>query len=520
MRTYQIGVDVGGTNTDAVILDDNLRVVSEAKSPTTRDVSSGIYESMKKVITHAHVDKSLIKHAMLGTTHCTNAIVERERLNSIAIIRIGAPAGMSVKPLVGAPDDLRSMLDKHVYIVHGGSEVDGREIAALDETELYRIARAIKGSVDSVAITSIFSPVTESHETRASEIIKEVLGNDMPVTLSSEIGSLGLLDRENSAILNSSIINVAKTAVEGFSNALKEEGIDAKVFLGQNDGTLMFADYAVKYPIFTVASGPTNSLRGASYLTGESDALVIDVGGTTTDIGVLSDSFPRESSIAVEIGGVRTNFRMPDLVSVGLGGGTVIHVQDNDTFQIGPDSVGYQLTEKALIFGGDTLTATDIVVALGKANIGDPSKVRNLDDALLKKIYAEMVATIEVALDQMKTSANPVPVILVGGGSILVPEELEGASRVIRSNNYEVANALGAVIAQVSGEIERVFSLDELGREETIQKAKQMAVNDAVNAGADAKACDIIDLEDIPLSYLPGNATRIRAKAAGPLASV
>ncbi len=107
----------------------------------------------------------------------------------------------------------------------------------------------------------------------------------------------------------------------------------------------MSIEYAVKYPIFTVACGPTNSLRGASYLSELTDAIVLDVGGTTTDIGVLVQSFPRESSLAVEIGGARTNFRMPDLISIGLGGGTIIRIEENGEFTIGPDSVGYRLPE-------------------------------------------------------------------------------------------------------------------------------------------------------------------------------
>lgn len=516
--SYRIGIDVGGTNTDAVILDHEYQVIAETKTPTTEDVSSGIYKAMRDVITSSNVPRSQIKYAMLGTTHATNAIVERKRLNAIAIIRLGAPATLAVKPLIGTPDDLREKLGGHVYIVRGGHEFDGREIASLDEDELYKIAHEIKGKVDSVAVTSVFSPVARDHEQRASEILREVLGTELPVSLSSEIGSVGLLERENATVLNASIVNVTKAIVTGFVNALEKEGIDAKVFLGQNDGTLMSVDYALKYPILTVACGPTNSLRGASYLTGYSDAIVVDVGGTTLDVGVLVGSFPRESSIAVEIGGARTNFRMPDLVSVGLGGGTMIRIGENGEFTIGPDSVGYQLTEKALIFGGDTLTATDIVVALGKAKIGDPSKVQHLDKDLLTKIYAEMVRKVEEAVDRMKTSADPVPVIVVGGGSLLLPDTLEGVSEVIRTNNHGVANAIGSAIAQVSGQVERVFSLDELGREKTIELAKQMAIDEAIKAGADKNSCTIVDIDDVPLAYLPGNATRIRAKAAGDLA--
>lgn len=112
----------------------------------------------------------------------------------------------------------------------------------------------------------------------------EVLGEETSISLSSEIGSVGLLERENATILNAAVVNVAKTTADGFINALKNEGILAKVFFFQNDDTLMLIEYAVKYPIFTVACGPTNSLRGASYLSELTDAIVLDVGGTTTDI--------------------------------------------------------------------------------------------------------------------------------------------------------------------------------------------------------------------------------------------
>lgn len=518
MSIYRIGIDVGGTHTDAVLLDQNNTVLSETKSPTTEDVATGIYNAMHQIITQANVPREEIKYAMLGTTHCTNAIVERKRLNKVAAIRIGAPATLSVKPLIGVPDDLREVLGKHVYLVRGGHEFDGREIVPLDEDHLYQIAQEIKGKVDSIAITSVFSPVSKSHEERASEILREVLGDHIPLSLSSEIGSVGLLERENATILNASVVNVAKTAADGFINALKSEGIDAKVFFGQNDGTLMSIEYTVKYPIFTVACGPTNSLRGASYLSELTDAIVVDVGGTTSDVGVLVQSFPRESSLAVEIGGARTNFRMPDLVSIGLGGGTVIRTQDNGDFTIGPDSVGYKLQEKSLVFGGDILTATDVAVALGKVEIGDSAKVAHLDKGLMNRMYTKMVSLVEEAIDKMKTSADPVPVILVGGGSVLLPEQLEGASEVIRPEHSGVANAIGSAISQVSGQIEKIYSLDEIGREKALEHAKLQAKTEAINAGAAEESLVIVDVEDVPLAYMPGNATRIRVKAAGDLA--
>ena len=246
------------------------------------------------------------------------------------------------------------------------------------------------------------------------------------------------------------------------------------------------------------------------------DAIVVEVGGTTTDVGVLIQPFPRESSLAVEIG-ARTNFRMPDLISMGLGGGTVIRSTETGGFTIGPDSVGYRLIEKSLVFGGETLTTTDVAVALGKVKIGDASKVAHLDRLLLNQIYVEMVELVEEAIDKMKTSAGNVPVILVGGGSILFPEELKGASEVIRPQHSGVANAIGSAISQVGGQVERIFKLSELNREEALIIAKEEAKQEAIKAGASLESLVIVDIEDVPLAYLPGNATKVCVKGAGDL---
>ena len=134
------------------------------------------------------------------------------------------------------------------------------------------------------------------------------------------MGAIALLERENATVLNAAILKIADSAYGSFQDILKKQGIKAELFITQNDGALMGVDYARKYPVSTIASGPTNSLRGAAFLSGLDDAIVVDVGGTTTDGGILKSGFPRESTMAVEIGGVRTNFRMPDLISIGLGG--------------------------------------------------------------------------------------------------------------------------------------------------------------------------------------------------------
>lgn len=519
MKDWRIGIDVGGTNTDAVVLDNELNLVAAVKRPTTEDVMGGIRAAMAAALSQVEGARERIGYAMLGTTHCTNAIVERKRLDRVAVIRLGAPATAAVKPMVDWPSDLREAISDRWYLVGGGHEFDGREIAPLDVAELERIAAEIDGACDSVAITSVFSPVDASHEKRAAEIVRARLGEDFPVSISSEIGSVSLLERENATILNAALVTVAKTTSESFVAALAAEGIeDAEVYLCQNDGTLMSAAYAMRYPILTIACGPTNSIRGASFLTGLEDAVVVDVGGTTADLGALTHGFPRESLLAVEIGGVRTNFRMPDIISIGLGGGSIVRKHDDGRVTVGPDSVGYEVLTRALCFGGDVLTATDIAVASGAAvGVGDPAKVVHLSPELVAAASAEMARMVEECVDKMKTSAGDIDVILVGGGSILIPGELKGVRSVRKPENFGVANAIGSAISQVSGQIERIFSLDEMGRAEALAKAKDLARQEAVKAGADPETIQIIDVEDVPLAYLPGNATRVRVKAVGDL---
>lgn len=511
--SYRIGIDVGGTNTDAVVLDESDRLIAKTKTPTTEDVTGGIVTALEEVLGD-EFDRTAVESVMLGTTHCTNAVTERRNLNQVGVIRVGAPATLAIRPLLEWPDDLVGAIGGHTTIVEGGHEFDGEPITDLDETAVREFCREKADVVDSVAVTSVFSPVRDDHERRVAELVREELGEEIPVSLSSEIGSVGLLERENATVLNAALTGVIREASTAFRTAMDRHDLDAQFYFGQNDGTLMGVDYAERYPIFTVACGPANSIRGAAYLSGLRDGIIIDVGGTTTDVGALSDGFPRESAVAVEIGGVKTNFRMPDLISIGLGGGSIVR-EDGGDVSVGPDSVGYELESEARCFGGSVTTATDVAIELGRASFGttDPE----LRDELVAAVSDDIVERVERTIDEMKTSAGDVPVAVVGGGSILLPTELTGASEVDKPDHYDVANAIGAAIAQVSGHVDRVFSLDDQPREEALAEAKRLARQDAVEAGADPETVEIVDLEEVPLSYLPGNAVRLRVQAAGDL---
>lgn len=498
---YKLGIDVGGTNTDAVLIDENRSVVADIKYPTSADIYDGILGAMRTVLDKSGVDPKQINQAMLGTTQCTNAIVERKNLAPIGILRIGAPASTGIRPMVDWADDIRRIAAGSV-IIGGGFEYDGKELAPFDREEAEKFFTDMKEKgVKSIAVSCVFSTVRNDHELEAARLCRQVMGDDVHVSISSEIGSMGLIERENATILNAALWQVAERFTDGFAKSLQDEGItNADVYLSQNDGTLMTMEHARRYPILTVACGPTNSIRGASYLSNLKNAIVVDVGGTTTDLGVIQNGFPRESSVAVTIGG-----------------GSIVRVRSDGSVTVGPDSVGYEITKKALVFGGDVMTATDIAVRCGLTDLGDAERTAGIPQEVADKALAVMRAMVEDSVDSMKVSNADADLILVGGGSVILPEDIPGASSVLKPEHFGCANAIGSAISKVSGTYEKLVDYDETPRDQALENAKAAAVDAAVEAGAVRDTVEIIEMEDVPLAYYPGHTSRVKVKAAGDL---
>jgi N-methylhydantoinase A/oxoprolinase/acetone carboxylase beta subunit len=248
-------------------------------------------------------------------------------------------------------------------------------------------------------------------------------------------------------------------------------------------------------------------MRGGAYLAGLDQAMVIDVGGTTTDVGELKNGFPREANSVVKIGGVRTLFRMPDLDSIGLGGGSHVSLEP---LKIGPLSVGYRLLSDGIAFGG-TLTS-DVAIAAGY-RISEPHAWRISRKQPGRGCWAGQAHDREARSHERKPA---VPLIAVGGGAFTSPKSGQGVSRVIRVRHGDCANAVGAAIAQVSGEVDQVFR--DLPRSEAIAKAAALAADRAVAAGANRATLETVETEDIPIAYLPGNSIRVRVRGVGDVA--
>ena len=283
---------------------------------------------------------------MLGTTHATNAVLERRQLQRVAVIRIGAPGdARSIRPLFGWPEDLRAAVSAGEAIVGGGIEFDGREIVAArprrDRPVPRERRRHGRGRGDRERVLAGLAAPRAGGRARSRG---EVLGDDVH-GLAQPRDRLdrpaGAGERDRAQRRPAPVARERGRRAAGGARAPR--AASPVMFFTQNDGTLMALDYALRYPVLTIGCGPANSMRGAAFLTGRRDAMVVDVGGTSTDVGVLTGGFPRESAAAVEIGGVRTNFRMPDLVTIALGGGTWSRATATASGSA-RESVGYRLT--------------------------------------------------------------------------------------------------------------------------------------------------------------------------------
>lgn len=473
----------------------------------------------------ASVAPKSVASVTIGTTHFVNAVVTRDstRLSPVAVLRLSGPFSKHAPPCVDWPASLRKIILAHYALVKGGLEIDGDLISDIDEQEIVEQCNVIKEKgIKSVVVNGVFSPIdtVEEQEQRAAEIIKRELGDEVDIVLSKTVANLGFLERENAAILNASILSFARKTIASFQSPMQKLGLDCPVFVTQNDGTILSGEAASRLPIRTFSSGPTNSMRGAAFLVGKQEnseaMMVVDVGGTTTDVGLLlANGFPRQQAAYSELSDVRMNFSYPDVKSIGLGGGSLVR-RVGGKIQVGPESVGYRLPEKALVFGGDVPTATDYTVAASsEISIGDSDKVRGkLLDEDIADFKAETKIMLERIIDTMKTSPQDLPVLLVGGGAVVAPDSLKGASRVIKPQWSGVANAIGAAMARVSAVVDTIKSTEKQTEKDLLAEISEEAKQRTVEAGALADSVEIVEVETLPLQYV-ANKSRFIVRAAG-----
>lgn len=325
-----LGVDTGGTYTDAALVDHETgRVLDGAKALTTRhDLSIGIRRAIEAVLDRGGVPPDDLHLVAFSTTLATNAIVEGQ----------GRPVGLL---LIGYDQDLvqryeleRELAAERLAYVNGGHDVVGEEVEPLDEEAARQAILAWRDDVEGLAVSAFFGVYNPSHELRVKALVEEL--TELPVTCGHELTSrLNSVRRATTAALNAQLIPLLQGLIATLRQTLDQLGIPAPLMVVKGDGSLVRAEWAMQRPVETILSGPAASVVGAWHMAGRQDVWTVDVGGTTTDIAALHGGRPRLNPEGARVGGWRTMVEAADAHTVGLGGDS--HVRLNGTHVlIGP----------------------------------------------------------------------------------------------------------------------------------------------------------------------------------------
>ncbi|KAL2281723.1 hypothetical protein FJTKL_11403 [Diaporthe vaccinii] len=456
-----------------------------------------------------------------------NAILEldRSKLDRVAVLRLCGPYTRSVTPFDGFPHALKSVMEGYYAYLDGGYQIDGQEISAVSNDQLRAHAHKIKElGIQAITIVGVYSPSYKKQEEDAAAFLAEEMGPGFDISCSHSIGQAGFLERENAAILNASIRRFSRQVVHSLDKATRFL-VNAGLYITLNDGTLARASYAAANPLRCFSSGPTNSARGAAFLAREMvstnaenddrDLLVIDVGGTTTDVcSLLPNGYPRQSAACVKVAGVKTNFSMPDVHSIALGAGSVIRNHESQV-SVGPDSVALEESTKALHSGGPFFTAGDLKHLQPDELHQQGIAFETIDSA--KRVIQRL---IQDSVTASKTKVEDATVLLVGGGSFILPDRIEGTDSVVRPPFYQVANAVGAAIGKISSTFDKLIKPGDRNVRDIVEDGKRQAIVMCEQAGGDPSDVEIVDLETIPEPYAMDGTFRLVVRVVSSIKDV
>ena len=324
---YGLGIDTGGTYTDAVIVDlDDYSVIAKKKSPTTHhDLSIGLYQSVDAVLLSSGIDPAEITMVGISTTLATNSVLEGKG-GDVGLIFIGWD------PMIPGTYGEK----KQVY-VRGGYDVRGRALESMSLEEVTAAIKEVSEGVDAIAISGLFATVNSSQERKVKELAMKL--TDLPTVAGHELSaSLGIELRAETAVLNGKLIPVVSKFFHDVEQTFQKKGIRAPIMVYKGDGSVMTIDKAKMYPVETILSGPAASSMGGKILSGKDECVIVDIGGTSTDIAVVEEGFPQVRYDGAEIADWRTRVKAVDMYTVALGGDSRI-AMDKNRFQFGPERV-------------------------------------------------------------------------------------------------------------------------------------------------------------------------------------
>ncbi len=483
-----VGLDMGGTHVDAVIIEDG-RIINTIKKPTNRDnLFESIWNTLEELL--KGYDKSKIKRINLSTTVSTNAIVENTT----------SPVGMIIQSGPGLPQDFLACGEENVFI-SGYIDHRGTVVENWSHEEIKEAINIFKGKkINSLAVVTKFSIRNPSHELEIKEMIEaENRGN---ITLGHTMsGKLNFPRRVYTSYLNSAVYDTFNDFSNNIIKSMEKENIKAPVYILKADGGTMSLSTAEEKPVETILSGPAASFMGINaMLSGDEDAILLDIGGTTTDIFFLADGVPLFEPLGIKIDKYKTLVRAIYSLSIGLGGDSSISIKDGK-IKIGPKREGVPYA-----YGGPAPTPTDAMITLGLME-GEKEKAYKIMKSLGKKlnmsaenisnlILDTMANMIKMKVDEVLKEINSQPVYTVKEllyGKTIEPKLINiigGPAKVLAPilekkfhlpcyypDKYEVANAVGAALAKPTTEINMlvdtakgILTVPELNIYENISK--------------------------------------------------
>lgn len=508
-----VGLDMGGTHIDAVIIK-NDKIINTVKKPTDKDnLFESIWSTLEELL--KDYNKSKIKRINLSTTISTNAIVENTT----------SPVGMIIQSGPGLPQDFLACGDENVFI-SGYIDHRGTVVENWNPKEVKEALNIFKDkNIDSLAIVTKFSVRNPKHELEIKEMVQssKIFSN---ITLGHTVsGKLNFPRRVYTSYLNSAVYDTFNNFSNNIKKSMEREGINAPIYILKADGGTMNLYTAEEKPVETILSGPAASFMGINaMLSSNEDAILLDIGGTTTDIFFLADGVPLFEPLGIQIDKYKTLVRAIYSISIGLGGDSSIDIKDG-TIKIGPKRKGF-----AYAYGGPSPTPTDAMIALGlmegnkekayeameilgnKLNISKKempdlilntmaNMIKNKVDEILNKINSQPVYTIKELL--YGKQIEPKLINIIGGPAKVLAPILEKKFQLpcYYPDKYEVANAVGAALAKPTTEINMLVDTakgiltvpelniyEKINKNYTLEDAKKRALElvkkSAINLGA------------------------------------
>ncbi|MCI7302819.1 MAG: hydantoinase/oxoprolinase family protein [Clostridiales Family XIII bacterium] len=490
-----LGIDAGGTYTDAVIIDmDTQNILAKAKALTTHSqLEIGIANSIDALGKNS-TDK--LSRVILSTTLATNAIVEKK--------------GQSVGAILIGHDIQESLPCKKKGCIRGAIDYRGNVTEHINGTQLFQLAAEMAPFVDVFVISGVMSARNPQLEQGAKTILSSLA---KPIYCAHEISSsLGYYQRTVTTILNAQVMDVMRRFIESVIAVLKARQINTPIYIVKSDGSLMLPECAVEKPIETMFSGPAASIEGAIFLSGRDNCIVIDIGGTTSDIGFVRDKQVPFSEDGARIASWHTHVKSLDLTTIGLGGDSKIEYRDG-TISAGPERVLPSCRSN----GPANFTPTDILHCTGEyiqwnrrnslLALTQKSKAANLpadvflnrsENCVLQKIKDEfplLLATPEM------------PVVAVGAPARTWLQKAAALYNfpLVIPDNFEVANAIGAAISSIHRTLEALIRFNTCAcsyilycpqEEPTYYASKDLALHAACKT-LKRKAAEILKIQKI-----------------------